>query len=177
MKIKEIKWATDDATINKLGLPTEEVLSNLDKDVNSEVLNDIANYLTDKYGFMVKSFSVEEYDFIIDEKNDIYEYKGINISKSTWENAICPMSCKNITIEGIKTILTYLYKDLVVTYGEDIVKEYINYINGIDNKVEDIMLYEKIDAYRWEFEEKLFLMNGAIYIEDMTDEEYLNAIS
>lgn len=90
---------------------------------------------------------------------------------------ICPMSCKNITIEGIKTILTYLYKDLVVTYGEDIVKEYINYINGIDNKVEDIMLYEKIDVYRWEFEEKLFLMNGAIYIEDMTDEEYLNAIS
>lgn len=49
MKIKEIKWATDDATINKLGLPTEEeFLSNLDIDVNSEVLNDIANYLTDK---------------------------------------------------------------------------------------------------------------------------------
>ena len=178
MKITNISWCTDENTIKELGLPTEEeFLSNLDIDVNSDVLNDIADYLSDKYGFLVESFFVEENDFIIDEKNDIYEYKGINISKGTWEDAPCPISCKDITIEGIKNILKLLYRDLVVTYGEDIIKEYINYINGIENNVEDIMLYENIDELRWKVEEQLFLDNGGIYYEDMTDEEYKKLIS
>lgn len=171
MKITNISWCTDENTIKELGLPTEEEIT-----TNIEI-EDIADYLTDKYGFLVESFVVEEYDFIIDEKNDIYEYKGINISKSTWEDAPCPMYCGNVAIEGIKNILRLLYRDLVVTYGEDIVKEYINYINGVENKVEDIMLYENIDECRWKVEEQLFLDNGGIYYEDMTDEEYNKLIS
>lgn len=177
MKITNISWCTDENTIKELGLPTEEeFLSNLEY-INSDVLNDIADYLSDKYGFLVESFFVEENDFIIDEKNDIYEYKGINVSKSTWENAPSPMYCGNITIEDIKIILKQLYTDLLVTYGEDTIKEYINYINGIENEVDDIMLYEKIDMYRWKIEEELFLLNKGFYIEDMTDEEYNKLIS
>lgn len=45
------KWETDGYSVNELGLPTEvEVPNNIEEE-------DIADWLSDEYGFLVESFS------------------------------------------------------------------------------------------------------------------------
>lgn len=53
MKIKNIIWDTDGYNPKRLGLPNEvEIISSIDE-------YDIADYLSDKYGFLVESFEYE----------------------------------------------------------------------------------------------------------------------
>ena len=58
MKVSDIKWETDGETIN---LPSEvEVNDNMSDD-------EIADYLSDTYGWLVESFSLPMNDDDIDE--------------------------------------------------------------------------------------------------------------
>lgn len=60
MEVSNIKWETDGLDANDLGLPTNiEVNDDLDDD-------EIADYLSDTYGWLVESFSLPMDDDDID---------------------------------------------------------------------------------------------------------------
>jgi len=57
IKIYDIDWETDGIDIKELNLPTEvEIPNEVDED-------EIADYLSDNYGFLVNSFDYNEEDF------------------------------------------------------------------------------------------------------------------
>ena len=52
MKVKNIAWETDGCSTEELGLPIEvDVPSEIEED-------DIADWLSDEYGFLVESFEL-----------------------------------------------------------------------------------------------------------------------
>lgn len=62
MEVSNIKWETDGLDANDLGLPTNvEVSDDLDDD-------EIADYLSDTYGWLVESFSLP----MTDNDNDYF---------------------------------------------------------------------------------------------------------
>jgi hypothetical protein len=104
----------------------------------------------------------------ITTKNGItfFNYKGIEVDRVTWESAPCPMYCDKVTDEECCDIAKTLYLKLVDVFG---IVEVTTYIKS-DEKGSD--RFNDIDDFRWREEENLFLDYGAIYYEDMTDEEY-----
>lgn len=109
-------------------------------------------------------------DVKITKENGItfFDYKGIEVDRVTWESAPCPMYCDKVTDEECCDIAKTLYLKLVDVFGIVAVGKYINkMVHGVDfNDFDDI------DDFRWREEENLFLDYGAVYYEDMTDEEY-----
>lgn len=60
MRIYDIEWDTDDV-VDKFGLPTEVTITD-SKEIKEMLYNSdyyIADYLSDKYGYCVKSFEVD----------------------------------------------------------------------------------------------------------------------
>jgi hypothetical protein len=109
-------------------------------------------------------------DIKITKENGItfFDYKGIEVDRVTWESVPCPMYCDKITDEECCEIAKTLYLTLVDVFGIVAVGKYINkMVHGVD--FDD---FDDIDDFRWREEEKLFLEYGAIYYEDMSDEEY-----
>lgn len=89
-----------------------------------------------------------------------FEYKGIRIDKDTWESAICPICCKNITDDDMCCIVRTIYDSLVNEYDEQTISEYVT-----DLQETNFELYDTIDAFRFREEEALFLLNGGFYYE------------
>ena len=54
MKV-EVKWATDEHSVEELGLPTIVDIPTISE-------HDIADYLSDKYGYLVESFTITDLD-------------------------------------------------------------------------------------------------------------------
>jgi hypothetical protein len=54
MKVK-VEWATDGYSVEELGLPIEVNIPTLCE-------TDIADYLSDKYGYLVESFIITDFD-------------------------------------------------------------------------------------------------------------------
>ena len=54
MKVK-VEWATDEYSVEELGLPIEVNIPTLCE-------MDIADYLSDKYGYLVESFIITDLD-------------------------------------------------------------------------------------------------------------------
>ena len=113
-----------------------------------------------------------KYVKITTEKNvKLYQYKGITIDKVTWEEAPCPMYCGNIDDDTMCKIVVSLYDTLERDFGNDF-KDYVDYNNGKELPLEKTNVLEHLDSIRWTAEEELFSINGGIYYEDMSDEEY-----
>ena len=109
---------------------------------------------------------------ITTEKNvKFYQYNGITIDKVTWEEAPCPMYCGNIDDDTMCKIVVSLYDTLERDFGNDF-KDYVDYNNGKELPFERTNELEHLDDIRWREEEELFCEWGAIYYEDMSDEEY-----
>jgi hypothetical protein len=100
----------------------------------------------------------------------IFNYKGIEVDKDTWEQAPCPMCCKDIDDNNMCQIAIYLYDKMVEVYGEEDVKQYVSMIDRLANfesyDVADIQYYDEMDSFRWREEEELFIEFGAVYYED-----------
>jgi hypothetical protein len=101
----------------------------------------------------------------------IFNYKGIEVDKDTWESAILPMCCNEIDDDNMCQIAIYLYDKMVEVYGEEDVKQYVSMIDRLANSkrcdVADILYFNEMDSIRWEEEENLFIEFGAVYYEDM----------
>ena len=100
----------------------------------------------------------------------IFNYKGIEVDKETWESAPAAMYCNEIDDDNMRQIAIYLYDKMVEVYGEEDVKQYISMIDRLANfesyDVADIEYYDEMDSFRWR-EEELFIEFGAVYYEDM----------
>lgn len=102
----------------------------------------------------------------------IFNYKGIEVDKYTWESAPAAMCCKDIDDDSMCQIAIYLYDTMVEVYGEEDVKRYVfSMIDRLSNfesyDVADIEYYDEMDSFRWREEEELFIEFGAVYYEDM----------
>lgn len=114
---------------------------------------------------------------------EIYTYKGIEIDKSTWENAPLPMFCDKITDENMRQMVIYLYDAMVNVYGEKEVEYYVKIKKSLANcetsgyDDNDMDYYDKMDQFRWVEEENLFNSFGAVYYEDIEedDENFIRA--
>ena len=124
-------------------------------------------------GKMVMTIEDKIKDVKITTENNIkfYQYKGITIDKETWEEAPCPMYCDKIDDDTMCNIVVSLYDILERDFGDNL-KDYIDYNNGKELPLERTDVLEHLDSYRWTAEEELFSINGGIYYEDMSDEEY-----
>jgi hypothetical protein len=114
---------------------------------------------------------------------EIYNYKGIEIDKSTWESASCPMFCGKITDDDMRQLVVYLYDAMVSAYSEKEVEYYVKIKKSLANcetsgyDDNDIEYYDRMDQFRWVEEEMLFNSFGAVYYEDIEedDENYVRA--
>jgi hypothetical protein len=114
---------------------------------------------------------------------EIFTFKGIEIDKSTWESASCPMFCGKITDDDMRQLVVYLYDEMVNEYGKQDVEKYVKIKKSLANcetsgyDDNDIEYYDRMDQFRWVEEEKLFNYFGAVYYEDIEedDENYIRA--
>ena len=152
--ICNIKWdLTDDVyeyNIDDCDIPTMvDIPSNIED-------NDIADYLSNEYGFLVKSFEIIDY-------NKEFEYNGLKIDRGTWESAPIPICTKELTDKEMQYMVEVLYKILIGIFDKESIDEYIKQLyNG---ETYD----DHIDGIRWEEEELLFTRMGCKYYEDMMD--------
>jgi hypothetical protein len=114
---------------------------------------------------------------------ETFTYKGIEIDRDTWESAPEPMFCGKITDDNMRQMVVYLYDAMVSAYGEKEVEYYVKIkesladceTSGYDDN--DIEYYDRMDQFRWVEEEELFIEFGAVYYEDIEedDENYVRA--
>lgn len=88
-----------------------------------------------------------------------FTYKGLKIDRETWENAPAPIDCSAITDEQMKQMVKDLYYILHRQHGFS-ESDIQNYAKAYDNT--DLCF--KIDLYRWQEEEELFIENGGVYV-------------
>ena len=108
---------------------------------------------------------------------EIYNYKGIEIDKTTWESASAPMYCGEITDDEMRQLVVYLYDEMVSVYGKQDVEKYVKIKKSLTNcencdyDDNDIEYYDRMDQFRWVKEEKLFNYFGAEYYEDIDEDD------
>lgn len=93
-----------------------------------------------------------------------FDYNGLYITRSFWENAPLPICCRTITDEDMDRIIHTLYVILSSVYSAYEVKKYIEMGS-------DYSRFDKIDEYRTRVEESLFLEYGGKYYDGMTEDE------
>ena len=102
---------------------------------------------------------------------ETFTFNGIEIDKSTWENASCPMFCGKITDDDMRQLVVYLYDMMVYEYGKQDVEKYVKIKKSLANcescDENDINYYDRMDQFRWVEEENLFNYFGAVYYEDI----------
>ena len=112
---------------------------------------------------------------------ETFTYKGIEIDKSTWENAPASMFCGKITDDNMRQMVIYLYDAMVSVYGEQDVEKYVKIKNMLANgescDYNDIQYHDEMDQFRWNEEEIIFNSFGAVYYEDIEEdgENYIRA--
>ncbi len=111
-------------------------------------------------------------DVVITTMNDtkIFNYKGIEIDRTTWEQAPCPMCCKDIDDDSMCAIVVTLYENLNSVYDEDDMNDYIEYVKGKEFSFERQLYLEDMNDFRWIEEEELFCEWGGIYYEDIYED-------
>jgi hypothetical protein len=149
MKATNIKWdMVDDCleyNIDECDVPTEvEIPEGVSED-------DIADYLSDEYGFLVESFDIvgkpkRKYVDLPQEEIDKQFYcNGLSVCRGDYENMPCPMYTAEITDEQMQWLIDTIYDVLVSQYyfDEEDVKKYIK------GEIEDYRLCEDIDEAFW----------------------------
>lgn len=120
---------------------------------------------------MSETNKFKDVKIIIENDTKIFNYKGIEIDRTTWEQAPCPMFCGKITDDNMRQLVIYLYDAMVSVYGAQDVENYVKIKNMLANgescDYNDIQYYDKMDEFRWVEEENLFNSFGAVYYEDM----------
>jgi hypothetical protein len=106
---------------------------------------------------------------IIIGDTEVYQYNGLSIDKTFWEDACCPLCCKGISEDDMCDIIVLLYDILVCTFGEKTIEKYIYCCNNGLYSTEDLdeTEYDNISYTHCSEEEQLFVKFGAIYYEDM----------
>jgi hypothetical protein len=99
--------------------------------------------------------------------NDYYRYKGTIISKTTWEDAGCPIYCGGISEDKMIMLLIDLHNAATIYFGEE------QYNNYLQNEIKDNLVAAKMNEILCELEEQMFIKYGGKYYEDMNDEEYV----
>ena len=108
---------------------------------------------------------------------EIYNYKGIEMDKTTWESAAAPMYCGEITDDEMRQLVVYLYDEMVSVYGKQDVEKYVKIKKSLTNcencdyDDNDIEYYDRMDQFRWIKEEELFNYFGAEYYEDIDEDD------
>ena len=108
---------------------------------------------------------------------EIFTYKGLEIDRNTWESASCPMCCGKITDDNMRQLVVYLYDAMVSVYGEKEVEYYVKIKKSLANcetsgyDDNDIEYYDRMDQFRWVEEEILFNSFGAVYYEDIEEDD------
>lgn len=95
----------------------------------------------------------------------VFNYKGVEIDKATWESAPIPICCDAIDDEGMCCIVRTLYNTILQEYGQDYMDKYI----AKDEKFYKSSEWDNVDDFRWAEEESLFIKLGGKYNEDMED--------
>lgn len=93
----------------------------------------------------------------------VFNYKGIEVDKTTWESAPIPICCKNIDDESMCCIVRTLYDIIVQEYGQDYMDKYIAKDEDFIKSFE----WDNVDDFRWTEEEQLFIEWGGVYYEDL----------
>ena len=160
----------DDDNIYRMPLNyfSDSIIKEITETLFSKAL-EISNKLVNSYELSIED-KIKDVNITTENNITFYEYKGITIDKVTWEEAPCPMYCDKIDDNTMCTIVISLYDILKRDFGNDL-KDYIDYNNGKELPLERTNVLEHLDNIRWKEEEKLFLDWGAIYYEDMSDEE------